>query len=245
MSSRLVRRALIATAAASAVSLVAFGAGASAHVGIDKDEITAGASTTLTFSVGHGCAGSATNSMKFQIPSGVLNAQPLVKAGWTISTEQETLGEPIVNAHGEEQTERVGVITFTANDGSEIDNAFRDTFTLAFTAPNSAGTLAFKIVQGCVEGQNDWIEEWDGTGEEPEHPAPSVMVVAAAEGADDGHGSEGAAAEVTETSTVDVGATSDDDDGGSNGLAIAALVVGGLGLVAGGTALVRGRKPAA
>ncbi|MEO6126066.1 MAG: hypothetical protein ABIR32_20390 [Ilumatobacteraceae bacterium] len=35
------------------------------------------------------------------------------------------------------------------------------------------------------------------------------------------------------------------DDSSSNGLAITGIVVGGLGLVAGGTALARGRRPGA
>jgi len=42
---------------------------------------------------------------------------------------------------------------------------------------------------------------------------------------------------------VTVGSDSDDDgDSSSNGLAVTGIVVGGLGLVAGGTALARGRR---
>ena len=68
--------------------------------------------------------------------------------------------------------------------------AYRDTFTLAFRAPEELGVLPFKVIQGCETGENAWIEEWDGTGEEPESPAPSVEVVAAAAGEGDEHGEE-------------------------------------------------------
>jgi uncharacterized protein YcnI len=201
-------------------------------VGTDKDELAAGASTTLSFSIGHGCEDSPTNSMKFQIPEGVLNAAPVVKAGWTIEVEKEDLAEAVESAHGEAQTDRTSVITFTAQDGYAVQNGFRDSFSVAFAAPDAEGQLFFKVIQGCETGENAWIDEWDGTGDEPEHPAPSVMVVAAAAGATDDHGS---------ASGEDTGTGSDESDNGSNGLAIAALIVGVLGLAAGGLALVRTR----
>jgi periplasmic copper chaperone A len=242
-------RAAIGGAVAGAVLLLG-APSASAHVGVDKDEVEAGVSTTLTFSFGHGCDGSATNRLAFQIPEGVLNAQPLVHPGWDIEIERVPLAAPAEVGHGEEQTDRPGVITFTAQPGNEVPDELRDTFTLAFTAPDATGPLHFKVVQGCVEGENPWIEEFDGTGEEPDHPAPSVMVIAASGASNDHH----EAGETTDTTADDAGhddaaATHDeseddgsDDDGGSDGLAIAALVVGGLGLVVGGAALARSRS---
>ena len=157
-----------------------------AHVGTDKDEVAAGASTTLTFSIGHGCEESPTTSMRFQIPESVLNAAPVVKPGWTIEVEKQDLATPVEAGHGEQQTDRTAIITFTAQDGYAVDSGFRDNFTLAFAAPEAEGPLFFKVIQGCEAGENAWIDEWDGTGDEPEHPAPSVMVVAgsADEGSD-------------------------------------------------------------
>jgi uncharacterized protein YcnI len=241
---RLGRRSLIGAAAASALVLALGAGGASAHVGVDQDEIAAGESTVLTFSVGHGCAGSPTNSMRFQVPADVLNAQPLVKPGWDISIEREQLQAPVESGHGQEQTDRVAVVTFTATEGNALPNDYRDTFSLAFRAPETEGELFFKVVQGCEEGENPWIEERDGTGEEPEHPAPSVQVVAAT-AADSGATPVADVADVAEVAgSVPVGGAEQSDDDGSDGLAIAALVVGGLGLVAGGAALVRSRRPA-
>jgi uncharacterized protein YcnI len=223
---------VVAAAAFASGALLVFGAtGASAHVGTDKDEVAAGVSTTLAFGIGHGCEESPTTSMKFQIPASIVNAAPVVKAGWSIEIEKEQLAEAVESAHGDAQTDRTAVITFTAQDGYAVESGFRDSFSLYFTAPDDEGQLTFKVIQGCESGENAWIDEWDGTGDEPEHPAPSVMVVASAGGETDGHGSSG---DVTES----------DDDGDSNGsrtLSVVALIVGALGLVAGGTALVRGR----
>jgi uncharacterized protein YcnI len=250
MSARSTTRALFAAAMSAGVVLALGASTALAHVGTDKEELVAGASTTLTFSIGHGCEESPTNSMKFQVPEGVLNAVPVVKAGWTIEIEKEQLAEAVEAGHGEEQTDRTAVITYTAQEGYAVENGFRDNFTLAFAAPETAGQLFFKIIQGCETGENAWIDEWDGTGDEPEHPAPSVMVVASPEGEADGHGHDEAtdtteAGESTD-SVVDVTETSDDSgdsgDDGSNGLAIVGIVVGALGLLVGGVALSRTRS---
>jgi hypothetical protein len=87
--------------------------------------------------------------------------------------------------------------------------------------------------------------------EEPEHPA---VVVAIGEAEGDGHGgssddmAEDGDAEQTSAdgeaaaAATDTSSSSSDDDGGSDGLAIAGVVLGGLGLAAGGTALVRSRN---
>ena len=235
------RRSLLGTAVATVVVLAVGAAAASAHVGVDKEEITAGASTVLTFSVGHGCAGSPTSSMKFQVPEGVLNAQPLVKPGWEIAVEREQLATPVESSHGDPQTDRVAVVTFTADEGNALPNEYRDTFSMSFRAPEAEGELFFKVVQGCETGENAWIEEWDGTGEEPEHPAPSVKVVAAVADA----GADGATPVADVATSVPVGNTDSSDDGDSNGLAIVALVVGGLGLVVASASLLRNRRPTA
>ena len=225
----------LAVAATTCAGVLLTASLASAHVGVDQDEITAGASTTLTFSFGHGCDGSPTNKLAFQIPDSIVNAQPIVHPGWDVDIERQPLSAPVEAGHDEEITDRPAVITFTAQPGNEVPDELLDRFSIAFTAPDAAGQLFFKVVQGCVSGENPWIDEWDGTGDEPEHPAPSVMVVAGEPGAvaDDDHHAE--------TVVTDDADDADDADDDGDGLAIAALVVGGLALVVGGVALVRSR----
>jgi len=226
-------------------ALLAVAAPALAHVGVDKDEIAAGAATTLSFSFGHGCGESPTTSMKFQIPEGINNAVAQVHPGWDVAIERVDLAEPIESSHGEEITDRPSVITFTAREGFEVPTGVRDTFTLSFTAPEEEGQLFFPIIQGCVVGTNDWIDQWDGTGEEPEHPAPSVMVVAGTGEESGGHGHDEAATDdtvMTDTPTSSADTSSDKDS--SDGLAITGIVLGAAGLGAGGFALARGGRKA-
>jgi uncharacterized protein YcnI len=239
--------ARIAAAGATAAIAIGLSAGAAAaHVGADKSEVPAGGFTSLTFTVPHGCEGSPTTALAFQIPEGILNASPQVHPGWDIGVEMEQLAEPVESSHGEQVTERPGVITFTAQPGNALPDGFRDTFTIGFQAPDTPGeTMLWPIVQTCEVGETAWIEEPAADGSEPEHPAPVVEIV---ESEGDGHGAEasdegddhGDDAEATEVATDPVASTADDD--GTDGLTVVALIVGALGLLSGGAALVRGRS---
>ena len=247
MFARPLRLALAGTGVAIAALTLGVGP-AFAHVGTSVDEVPAGSTTALGLTIGHGCDDSPTTAVAVQIPDGVNDAEAFAKAGWTVESERETLDPPIEADHGEEITERVATITFTAEAGNELAPDLRDTFTINFTAPDTEGeTLFFKMVQTCETGENRWIEEFDGEGEEPEFPAPAVTVGAAE--ADAGHHEEAstdttnttADASHDETADADSADTSDSDSS-SNGIAIAALVVGALGLIAGGVALARTRN---
>jgi uncharacterized protein YcnI len=251
------------TTAARRLALGLLGAGAlalglatpaGAHITGDTDAVPAGAYTQVTFTVPHGCEESPTRQLAVQIPEGILNAAPQVLAGWDVETTMEPLDAPVESSHGEEQTERVGEITWTAQPGNELPAPFRQTFTVGFQAPEAEGErLFFKIVQSCVEGETAWIEETAEGDEEPEHPAPFVDVVAPEE---DGHGAaedepatteapdDGAASEEAAAEPVAASTSSDDDGGSSDGLAIGGLVLGALGLAAGGAALIKTRSAA-
>jgi uncharacterized protein len=99
-------------------------------------------------------------------------------------------------------------------------------FPLSVQIPGKAGDeLAFKALQTYDNGE---VVRWIGAPE-TEHPAPQVTVTAE-EG--EGHASMSEESE----------ASSDDSDSASKGLGIAALIVGALGLLAGGAALVRSRR---
>ena len=168
-------------------------------MGTSADEVAAGDTIAFGLTIGHGCEDSPTTAVSIQIPDGVNNAQPFAHAGWTATSEVEALDPPVTTAHGEELTERVAVITFTASEGNALPHDVRDTFTVNFAAPDTPGeTLYFKTIQTCEVGENAWIDEWDGEGEEPESPAPSILVTEAA--AEGGHDEE-------TTETTEAGAT--------------------------------------
>ena len=218
------RKALRATVGAGiAGAVIAVASPVSAHVGVDADEIEAGTATPLGFSFSHGCGDEPTTSLRFEIPAAVNRAVPQAHAGWDVEIETQELAEPVEGTHGSTITERPAIISFTARDGFEVPDGVRDTVTITVTAPEDEGLLHFKVIQRCGDVSNDWIEEWDGTGEEPESPAPSVMVV---------------------ESSGDHGDEPVEDDGSSNGLAIAGVALGAVGTAVGTTALAVSRKRA-
>jgi uncharacterized protein YcnI len=220
---------------------------AAAHISPDKDEVAAGAFSSVTLTVPHGCEESPTKQLTIQVPEQLNEVGPQVHPGWAIEVTKEELPEPIDDGEGGEITERTSEVVFTAERGNELPHDFRDQFTLGFQAPDAEGeTLYWKVIQTCVEGETPWIEEWDGEGEEPEHPAPSMLITAAT-GDEHGGGEEAEEAEGEEVATENASATADDssdDSDSATGIAVAGLVAGLLGLAAGGFALVRSRKPA-
>ena len=147
------------------------------------------------------------------------------------------------------------MVTYTAQPGNELPDGFRQTYTIGFQAPDAEGEyLFFKTIQICAEGQTEWIEEYTGEGEEPEHPSPAVLVTAA----EGGHGAEEPEDEDETTETTEAPAEGADDEAAagdtdrpaatttssSNGLAVAGLVAGLGGLALGGIALSRSGKTA-
>lgn len=233
---------------ASAASLL-FAAPAGAHVSPDKSEVPAGAYTDVQLLVPHGCDGSPTMMVEVQVPAQLNSASPYVVPGWTAEVTTEALDEPIEDGHGNEITERDSTISWTADDGNELLDGQRINFGIGFQAPEDVGeVMYFKTIQTCEEGTAEWITEWDGTGDEPDAPAPAVTV---AEGTGDGHGGsmdeeatdeEGSGDEMAEAADSTSATSDSSDDDSSNGLAIAGLVAGLGGLGLGGAAFAKGRK---
>lgn len=227
-----------------ALGIVALTAGAaSAHVTVTPNTTAAGAYAVLTFSVGHGCEGSPTTKLAIAMPEEIPQVTPTVNPNWTVEKVAEELAEPVTDAHGNEITERIARVVYTAK--TPLADGYRDTVALSVQLPDAAGeTLAFPVVQTCVEGETGWTETApEGEdADELELPAP-VLTVTEATG-DDHHGGDAEESEAAEESgdRDAAGATDADDDGAGNGLAIGGLVAGLGGLVLGGAALARGRR---
>jgi periplasmic copper chaperone A len=226
-----------------ALGLVALAASpAAAHVTGTPTTTAAGASTVLTMSVGHGCEGSPTTRIEVQIPEQLTSVTPTRNPLYSLEKNIEQLDEPITDAHGNEVTERVASVVYTAE--TPLPEGQRDTFELSFQVPDAEGeTLAFPTIQTCEQGRTGWIEvpEEGQDAEALEYPAPS-FVVTAAEG--DGHASPAEEPASTQESDEESGEAEQavvEDDGM---LGWAGLVLGGLGLLAGGVALSRSRTSA-
>jgi uncharacterized protein YcnI len=231
---RMLARACALPVATAAIAL-SLAAPAGAHVTATPSTAVAGASTVLTFSVGHGCEGSPTTRIEIQVPESVLSVTATRNPFYGLEPKITKLDEPATDAHGNEVTERTSSIVYTAT--TPLPEGQRDAFELTFQVPDAAGeTLAFPTIQTCEEGESAWTEV-PAEGQDPhelEQPAPSFEILPAT---DEGEGHDEA-----EEDPAAAPETDEVDDSDSAALGWAGLAAGVLGLVAGGVALARSRR---
>jgi len=129
-----------------------------AHVVLQDGAAAANNSYRAAFRVGHGCDDQATTALRVTIPAGFNGAQPMPKAGWTVSTKIGPL--PVAyESHGKKYTEGVLEIRWMSNGPENaLPAAFYDEFVLRGTTPSKPGPLWFKVIQTCEKGSNDWVE---------------------------------------------------------------------------------------
>jgi uncharacterized protein YcnI len=211
-------------AAAAAIALAA-PAAAQAHVTLQPSEAPAGGFARLDVRVPNEREGASTTKVQLQLPDGFAEASYEPVPGWKVDVKKAKLAEPIKTDDGT-VTEGVKEITWTGKQGIP-PGAFQD-FGLSVQVPGKSGDkLTFKALQTCSNGE---VVRWIGP-EGSDEPAPVVSVTA-------GEGEHGAAPQPAATPA----AAKSEDEGGSDGLAIAALIVGGLGLLAAIAALLMGRR---
>ena len=156
-----------------AAAATAFAVPAAAHVVLSVRQAPAGSYYTGAFHVGHGCAGSATTSLRVEIPAAILNAKPQPKPGWTLEIEREPLVAPIKGEGGETVATRARAFTWR---GRLPDDEF-DEFAITAKLPAEAGVLVFPAVQTCEQGETRWTELPAAAGQpRPAHPAPTLTV---------------------------------------------------------------------
>ena len=217
----MLKKAVAAVAAVAAV-VGLWSSAASAHVTINTlGPVTKGSFAKLGFSVPNERDDAGTVKVSVQMPKdhalAFVSVQPV--PGWDVTTTMRTLDQPL-EGEGSSVTEVVDTITWTATGDTQIAPGQFELFWIsAGQMPTDVDELAFPAIQTYSSGEEvAWIETAGG-GAEPEHPAPSVQLVAAA------------------------ATSSDDSDGSSDTLAIVALIVGGVGLLAAIAALVLARRP--
>ncbi len=113
--------------------VLAAGGVASAHVSIAEDEVAAGSTALITFQWSHGCDGSPTTAVRIQMPAEIAQVTPTVNANWEVSKTMEALDTPSEGSHGEQITERVAEVVYTAK--TPLDDGFRDAFVLSVPIP--------------------------------------------------------------------------------------------------------------
>ena len=225
------RRAIPSIVAALALACPA---AAGAHVTLQPPEAPAGGFARLDVRVPNERDDAGTVKVDVQLPPGVATASYEPVPGWDVKVTREQLDEPI-DVHGDEVTEQVSRITWTGDPeaGGIIEPGQFQDFGVSLRVPDGdAGSeLTFKALQTYQGGE---VVRWIGA-EDAEEPAPTVTLAAAEEEA---HADEAAA----DARPVAAQTAADGDDGSTDGLAIAALIVGALGLAAGLAGLVAARR---
>ncbi len=159
-----------------ALAVLAAPAAAPAHVVFATPRAAAGTSVAGALRVTHGCSGSATVSLRVEIPESVTGARPQAKPGWTINIDRVPLKTPVPGEGGRMQTDRVSAITWT---GALPDDEFDD-FVVLLKLPKTAGPLYFPATQVCQAGRAEW-RDVPVAGQKAVHPAP-VLTVTPADG---------------------------------------------------------------
>ena len=171
----------------------------------------------------------STKKVEVKFPAGFISVSHEPVPGWDAKVKMAKLAEP-VEVFGEQRTERVDTITFSTDGEGVRPGEFQD-FGISVAVPDKAGTtLTFRAIQTYSSGE---VVRWIGAPDS-EQPAPRVKLVAAA--------AEGAAARGSDAAAPATAVTASDDDGGTDTLAVIALVVGALGLLAGLAGLAAARR---
>jgi periplasmic copper chaperone A len=165
------------------VAMLALAAPASAHFTVSAPGAARGGSdAVITFRVPTENDAASTTGLQVLLPTETPIAGVLVRPipGWTHSEKTAKLAKPISTDDGD-ITEAVAEIDWTATAGGVQPGEFGEFVVMAGQLPDAA-QLTFKAVQIYSDGsRTSWTEvPAPGSTAEPEHPAPSLDLAAAA-----------------------------------------------------------------
>jgi uncharacterized protein YcnI len=227
----------IALAVVVAIVAIVIPGTALAHVTVDPAEAAPGGFATLSFRVPNERDDASTSSVEVNFPTDAVIPFVSVRPvpGWEVVVERRTLDEP-VESEGGEIDEVVAAITWT---GGPIGPGQFQVFEVsAGPLPEDVDALVFPTLQTYDSGEVvRWIDETPASGEEPEHPAPFVSLVAA-----DDEPTATTGSTPTTAPDGDGAEAAGDDDEDTDALAVVALVVGIVGVLLGGAALAVRRR---
>jgi uncharacterized protein YcnI len=149
-----------------------------AHATLETKEAPANSFYKAVIRVGHSCEGTATTSIRVQIPEGVIAVKPMPKPGWELTTKEGQYAQAY-DYYGEKLTKGVTEVSWT---GGSLPDAWYDEFVFRARLPDRPpGTVIyFPIVQQCEKGVHRWIElpEPGKTADDYKEPAPGVTITA-------------------------------------------------------------------
>lgn len=231
----------ISVAASAGVFMIAGAIGASAHVTPDPTSAPKGAGDlVITFRVPNETDNANTVKVVIQLPQDhpIADVEALAMPGWTDTIENRHLTTPIKTDDGS-FSDVASVITWTG--GKIGPGQYGEFKILAQGLPTDTDQLVFKALQTYDNGTTtSWIE----TQADAEHPAPVIKLTAEVP---DGASAPVATAAAANASTNPTAVTTAKSTSSSNGLGIAGIIVGAIGLIVAVAALVvaRGRQTSA
>ncbi|AZG45666.1 YcnI family protein [Gordonia insulae] len=231
MKKTMIRRlAVPAAALAMAATATLTGVGtASAHVTANAPTLSQGGYGVVTLVVPNESDTAATTELTVTLPK-LKSARPEVMSGWKSTVVKDPA------------TEEVTSITWTALPGSPgVPIGEFAQFRISGGPFPEQESVSLPATQTYADGEKvDWSQPMGTDGEEPEHPAPTLTLPAAEEGADH-HG--GGATHGGSTETTEASASDSTSDTAARWLGGVGLLIGALGAVFGVAALTRsGRR---
>jgi periplasmic copper chaperone A len=164
--------------AISLVALAGFAGSAAAHVTLEQQEAAADSTYKAILRVGHGCEGAATNTLRVQIPEGLIVAKPMPKPGWQVELKEGDYAKSY-DYYGTPVTKGVKEIAWT---GGNLPDNFYDEFVfrVRVTSFKPGTRIYLPVVQECGSAAERWIEipEAGKSEDDYEYPAPGFTVTA-------------------------------------------------------------------
>lgn len=200
------------------------------------DSTASGSFSELTFRVPNESDTAGTVKVQVQLPQDhpFLEVDTRPVPGWTAKTTEETLPKPMV-LEGATITKAVRTVTWTADRGSEVGPGQYQEFAISVGPLPAPGTVLLPATQTYSDGKVvTWDEPTPASGDEPEHPAPALVVTAADTTGSGGMaptGQTSPAAGPTLSAAPTVEAAAAGSDPVARGLGVVALVVAAAGLV--------------
>jgi uncharacterized protein len=227
--------------------LLAAPAAVQAHISLHPNTIPAGAFATLDVRVPGEQEGAYVTKVDTLFPQGFTGVDYENVPGWTAKVIETKLATPI-SEDGETIDTEVSQITWTwTGPLGKVNNGQFINFPLSLAIPADAAgrALEFRTVQTYSNGQ---VVHWIDPSLTAEHPSPRINVTAKGGVIEDIAGDEAgpqAGQTAGSQSTPAQAPVATSSSGASEGLAIAALILGALGLLAGLCALAVARRKTA
>ena len=227
-------------------------ASAQAHISIHPNTVPAGAFATLDVRVPGEQAGAHVSKVDLLLPPGFTDVDYEGIPGWSVHTIERKLTTPI-EQDGEKIDSEISQLVWTwTGPLGRVDNGQFIQFPLSVTIPDqdSGKPLEFRTVQSYSDGQ---VVHWIDPSLEAEHPSPRINVTGKGGVVEDVAGDEAGpqagqsaggagAGSSAPLGAAPAAAATGSGGGASKGLAIAALVIGALGLLLGSLALIDSRR---